>query len=157
MAEFVLDTGDKAREFASLDSFTQGYIEALFFTESGCFDKSEIDSAEAQESIAEGTADGELPSDSGFADLSPAALASILEDCEAFQNKARDLLAAAYARDYETEQAGRDFWFTRNRHGVGFWDRQELESGNLGNMLSHIAKGFGEVNCYWHDSLVGVD
>jgi hypothetical protein len=37
------------------------------------------------------------------------------------------LLDLAYARDYDPEQAGCDYWFTRNGHGVGFWDRDALD------------------------------
>jgi hypothetical protein len=41
--------------------------------------------------------------------------------------KAADLLALAYDRDdYNEEQAGRDYWFTRNGYGVGFLDREQL-------------------------------
>ena len=38
------------------------------------------------------------------------------------------------------EQAGRDFWFTRCGHGVGFWDRG---LGATGDELSEIARKFG--------------
>jgi hypothetical protein len=58
---------------------------------------------------------------------------------------AADLLELAYARDYTEEQAGRDFWFTRQGHGTGFWDRDELEPEELGDKLSDRAKRFGEV------------
>lgn len=156
MPEFVLDRGDResADEFDALPEFVQGYIEALFFTETSCYSMDEIDSYEAQESIAEGTADGVLPSDSGFADLSEAALASIMADCSKFEREAASLLESAYARNYEPAQAGRDFWFTRNGHGVGFWDRDELKTDSLGRSLSDIAGKFGEVNPYWSESQV---
>lgn len=42
-------------------------------------------------------------------------------------------------------QHGHDFWLTRNRHGVGFWDRGY---GEIGKRLSDAAKAFGEVNAY---------
>jgi hypothetical protein len=68
---------------------------------------------------------------------------------------------------YSEEQAGRDFWFTRQGHGVGFWDREELNRdiakredgtftddgeteglpflGSLGDLLSEYAQEAGEV------------
>lgn len=91
--------------FGDLDAFTQGYIEALFFTET----------------------ESALHGECGFSDLAPDSLASIIDDCEAFQRETAALLAEAYARGYAAEQAGRDYWFTRNGHGVGFWDRDALK------------------------------
>lgn len=40
---------------------------------------------------------------------------------------------------YTEIQAGRDFWFTRNGHGVGFWDRG---LGEIGDLLSERC-GYG--------------
>ena len=40
---------------------------------------------------------------------------------------------------------GHDLWLTRNGHGAGFWDRKELEEGDLGDKLTAIAKGMKEV------------
>lgn len=119
MPEFILDHGspEAARAFRKLDSFTQGYVEAMFFTDTGTGD------------------DGDLQNAS-FAELAPSTLDSIIADCEAFQRITRRLLDVAYERGYEEEQAGRDFWFTRNGHGVGFWDRRVLEAGSLGDRLS---------------------
>lgn len=122
-----------------LDSFTQGYIEALFFTseEQLC---EESDGARHMPDVAVNLATMEshfVGGDSfGFADLAPSALADIIADCEAFQRDHAALLQLAYARDYDAEQAGRDYWFTRNGHGVGFWDRDALEQGDLGKRLS---------------------
>ena len=70
---------------------------------------------------------------------------------------------------YCEEQAGRDFWFTRQGHGAGFWDREELRRdlakrddgtwtdtgeeeglpfwGSLGDELSDLAIEAGEVYC----------
>lgn len=40
MPEFILDMGspDGAKSFAALDDFTQGYVEAAFFTNTGAGD-----------------------------------------------------------------------------------------------------------------------
>ncbi|WP_436357941.1 hypothetical protein [Brevundimonas sp. CEF1] len=116
--------------WASLDAFTQGYIEALFFTEEEQLCE-ESDGARNMPDVAINTATMEshfVGGDSfGFSDLAPGALARIIADCEAFQRVNAAALAEAYARDYDAEQAGRDYWFTRNGHGVGFWDRDALE------------------------------
>lgn len=40
---------------------------------------------------------------------------------------------------------GHDFWLTRNGHGVGFWDRNEIDD-EVGQKLTDIAKEFGEVH-----------
>lgn len=130
MPEFILDTGtvETARAFAALDSFTQGYIEALFFT-----DEEQLceESGREMPAVAFNMATMEsrfVGGDSpGFADLAPETLARIVADCAAFQATHAALLEEAYGRDYEADQAGRDFWYTRNGHGVGYWDRKELE------------------------------
>lgn len=122
MPEFILDLGDtmSARAFRDLDAFTQGYIEAMFFTETGTGD------------------DGELE-DATFADLAPETVEQIVSECTAFQEAASALLELAYERTgYDAERAGRDFWFTRNGHGAGYWDRTELDADNLGDQLSAV-------------------
>lgn len=135
MPEFVLDHGnaESAAQFRALDAFTQGYIEALFFTdeeqlceESGRDMPAVAFNLETMESRFVG---GDSP---GFGDLAPETLARIIADCAAFQTANAALLDSAYNRDdYKAEQAGRDFWFTRNGHGVGFWDRTQLESDTV--------------------------
>lgn len=167
MPEFILDAAGavESYSFGDLDAFAGGYIEALFFTsqEVGT-DRDTFDSSEGSP----------LPGDAGFEDLAPAALALIIADCAAFQRAAADPLARAYETGYGEEQAGRDFWFTRNGHGVGYWDRKELDvdhkafgsprvddptwsdyaaarKHSLGARLSELACNAGEVDCEWGD------
>lgn len=108
MPEFQMN-GKDAPEFQALDDFTQGYIEAAFFTQSGEED------------------DGGTIGDKGFQDLAPETLQSMIEDCAQFQFTHRPALTAlrllSEEPDSEIERrAGADFWFTRNGHGCGFWD-----------------------------------
>lgn len=49
-------------------------------------------------------------------DIHADTLAVMVKDCEDFQS-----FAGPFIADRE-EQAGRDFWLTRNGHGAGFWD-----------------------------------
>lgn len=107
--------------FFSLDTFTRAFIEALFWTESGN--------------------DG-IPADAGYADLAPRALEAIVADCARFQAVNAILLESAYRRDgYDAARAGHDYWLTRNGHGAGFWDRDELAEDDLGDRLA-AACGF---------------
>ncbi|BAM87665.1 hypothetical protein S58_16570 [Bradyrhizobium oligotrophicum S58] len=139
MPEFVLNVNDY-RAFQKLDAFTRGYIEALFFTdEEQLCDESDRD----MPSVAIDTATMEprfVGGDSpGFDDLAPETLAAIIADCEAFQRVHADLLDAAYEHggergSYDSERAGNDFWYSRNGHGVGFWDRG---LGDIGDALSN--------------------
>lgn len=134
MPKFILDRGtaDAGKRYAALDSFTQGYIEAMFFTNASDPD------------------DGDL-CDATVADLAPDTWKRIVADCEAFQAKAAALLEQAYQRDdYDEMQAGRDYWFTRNGHGVGFWDRQQLDADKLGDRLSDLCR-HTEVDIYKGD------
>lgn len=133
MPEFVLDTSGAVQcdartrfeptKWADLPYMVRGYIEALFFTDSEHGSTRDADGGRAWNPET----DSSLPGDVAFADLDGAALARILDDCHAFEAQAADLLELADANGYDSEQAGRDFWFTRNGHGVGFWDREALE------------------------------
>lgn len=150
MPQFILEsagtveTSGAVLEFRDLDEFTRGYIEALFFTEN----EPGVTSAEVftragkfrkawRDRVAEGQIN-EIPDDYGFADLAPETLQEIMADCDKFQKANESTLSQAYDcpapddpgfdelrtnPDYSPEQAGRDLWFTRNGHGVGFWDR----------------------------------
>lgn len=112
---------------SKLDDFTKGYVEAMFFTD--CHH----DNPELEYKTVD--------------DLAPETLEKMIEDCAAFRasllkdESGQNYLDLAYdcaARGYDETQAGHDFWFTRNGHGVGFWDRG---LGVVGEKLSE-ACGF---------------
>lgn len=132
MPEFVLNTAVSSSAYDALDDFAKGFIEAAFFTEichGNEFTMSKWWNKKTQHAVSEGQADGCLPSDCGVAQLHPDAIATIAKFCSAFQVKAAKLLQQAYERDdYDESQAGRDLWFTYNGHGVGYWDREQLEN-----------------------------
>lgn len=126
MPEFHIDLGspEGARAYGALDPFTRSYFEALFFTDSG------------QE-------EGQL-GDATFADFYDLALARQIEECSKFQRDNTKLLADAIgAGECDIEHAGRDFWYTRNGHGCGFWDGDW--PAPYGDRLSDAAEDFREV------------
>ena len=49
------------------------------------------------------------------------------------------------------EQAGHDFWLTRNGHGSGFWDKPEIYGEKNSQVLTEISKEFGQVWTYISD------
>ena len=177
MPEFIADTDGTVHglEWADLCDFTQGYIEAMLFTETAeSVSMVEWFDPENQAALDAGTISGSIPGDSGFGDIHPDTFDRIQADCIAFEHRAAHLLIEAHNRGYDRAQAGRDFWFTRNGHGVGFWDRNVLDDSDsaylaagspkvgdpawpaylaarensLGNRLTATAKDFGEV---WAD------
>lgn len=77
--------------------------------------------------------------------ITPATLANMREDCEAFVKANIKLLIKA---NYTEAQTGHDFWLTRNHHGVGFWGRG---LGKVGDKLAKAAELFEEVNLYVGD------
>lgn len=77
-------------------------------------------------------------------DIDPDTLQRMIDDCAAFQKDNADDLANARSDDYN----GHDFWLTRNRHGVGFWDR---DLGEVGDRLTKAAHACGEVDLYVGD------
>lgn len=76
-------------------------------------------------------------------DFAPEALVMAKADCEEFRIKADDLLDGI-----DDEQAGHDFWLTREGHGAGFWDRG---LGEVGDKLTDIAHKFGCGDLYVGD------
>jgi hypothetical protein len=138
MPQFHLDYGtpEAARVYTSLDEFTQGYIEAMFFTDTSTGD------------------DGEL-ADASFAELAPETLEKIKRDCERFQTDNAALLESVYGQrgkyedsDYDAIKAGRDLWYTRNGHGTGYWDRG---LDDLGQTLTDRTKTMTGVDLYRGD------
>jgi hypothetical protein len=143
MSEFILDYGtpDAEARVKACSPFVRGYIEAMFFTDTGTGDDAENNLEHAN-----------------VHELSASAWERITRDCENFQSYAKAWLIHAYeADDYSEEQAGRDFWYTRNGHGVGFWDRPQLEhtawhrKDSLGNALSEMCERYGDATLYRGD------
>jgi hypothetical protein len=76
-------------------------------------------------------------------DIAAETLAEMTADCLAFYDECADDLAGMAA-----EQAGQDFWLTRNRHGAGFWDRG---LGPVGDRLTAACRPYGSVDLYVGD------
>lgn len=95
--------------------------------------------------------DGE-PLDANYSvtDLSPLAVASMAEDCAAFQRDNAKMLATCGLSD---ERAGHDFWLTRNGHGSGFWDEyfDESEQAAACEVLSEACALVGSSDLYVGD------
>jgi hypothetical protein len=87
-------------------------------------------------------------------DWAPGESDKLEDDCLDFINSnTADLLEYADKKSHapgydEFECAGHDFWFTRNGHGAGFWDRG---LGELGNRLTAASKVYGGVDLYLGD------
>lgn len=118
MPEFFSQAAVDAGE--GCDPFTKGYIEAAYFTDTGPDDEADPETG-----------------------LDPESLRKAIEECKAFQSENASALKRAYSTGYTETQAGHDFWFTRNGHGVGFWDR---DLGDVGDKLSDAAHAYGERN-----------
>ena len=115
------------------DEFTTAYIEAALWS-----------------SIEESSGHS-LDRNYTAADVAPETLARMVADCAAFQvaNEAHICdgnVTTSYSAD---EQAGHDFWLTRNGHGAGFWDGAWDES--VSKILTDAAHAFGEFDLYVGD------
>ena len=99
------------QEWGAIPSFCQGYFEAMFAVEDDL-------------------------GDAGFYQLSREAFDKSITDCLQFQ--LITMTALAMVSDiYNPNQAGVDFYLTRNGHGVGFWDRG---LGVIGDELTAICE-----------------
>lgn len=123
-----------------LDKMVRGYCECALFADCGPDDEThdkEWSQALTEQSVA---------------------------DCAAFLvyiNEQKPGLLDAIAEnaaEYSDERFGHDFWLTRNGHGAGYWDREELKFGPVhgstieaGDALSTLAEQRGSVDLYVGD------
>lgn len=110
-----------------LDAFTRNYLTAALFTED-----TDPRSGEFEEH-----------GDWTIANIEEASLNKMIDDCATFQTLYGALI------DGDEEHAGRDFWYTRNGHGCGFWDGDWAEE--IGETLTMAAHGYGEQDLYIGD------
>jgi hypothetical protein len=129
-----------------LDKFTQAYIECALWSSTAY--GSEDEKADIEEN-------GEGHFDASFercnfdvSDISEKTLKAIAADCQDFQDTNAELLWQYYEQGYGEDNAGHDFWLTRNGHGAGFWDRG---LGDIGRQLTDMANPYGEFNLYVGD------
>jgi hypothetical protein len=88
--------------------------------------------------------DGESLDVHDVADIAPATLAEMVADCKAFQVSHHDDISD------DLEQAGHDFWLTRNGHGAGFWDGDWPD--NVGKRLTEASEVYGEYNLLYDET-----
>lgn len=126
MPEFHSDAAEFATE--SCSDFVKGYITAAYFTDTGGIEKPSSETT-----------------------LSDEAFRDALGDCDDFQRAAKSLLNAAYeSGEYTEMQAGHDYWFTRNGHGVGYWCRDGLDDV-IAAQLTALAHKDGTIDLYEGD------
>lgn len=106
-----------------LDNFVRAYLECALWSS---------------------TDDEGNPLDTGhdLSDISEKTITEAIDDCNSFRESVGDMLT-----EWSDEQAGHDFWLTRNGHGAGFWDRGR----KFGDELTKLAHPFGEVYLYVGD------
>lgn len=95
-------------------------------------------------STDESTPEGGEPLDENYtdSDLAPEAMEKVRNDCNSFYDRAGALLD-----EWDDEQAGHDYWLTRNGHGAGFWDRGK----DAGAALTELAHADGTCDAYVGD------
>lgn len=83
------------------------------------------------------TEDDGTPIDTNYSieDIDERSIGRMVADCYKFLESADD----SEFDDYN--QAGVDFWLTRNHHGSGYWDGDYPETGDA---LTQLAHSFGE-------------
>jgi hypothetical protein len=68
-------------------------------------------------------------------------IAKARADCADFVNE-----NSAALEGIDPEQAGHDFFLTRNRHGAGFWDRG---LGERGKLLTEASHAYGSADVFF--------
>jgi hypothetical protein len=120
----------KAKMDIKMDTFMQAYVEAALWSSTDDNDDA-LDKNYSVSDIAEDTLD------------------QMRADCEKFKKENEVLYDKG---GWDDEQAGHDFWLTRNGHGAGFWDRAGKFDKEVGEKLTKAAKEYGTV-----DLIVGDD
>lgn len=101
-----------------------------------------------------------LDGNHGIDDIAESARDKTQTELAQFLTDNKELLELARATNYGLSsgdvsgfigQVGHDFLLTRNGAGVGFWDRQELYDGGLGEALSESSRSFGTADFYIGD------
>lgn len=108
-----------------LEIFTNEYITALMFTEN------------------EDNLSGQFYADNCSMELSQELKDQCAEDCKKFYDTMIVLGYNPQTTD-DIEYYAHNFWYSRNGHGVGFWE-EELED------LQKLAEAFGEFYVYQGD------
>jgi hypothetical protein len=85
----------------------------------------------------------------GTEDINFNSLVVAHNDVNAFTKKAAELLNGMGTD--ELNQVGTDFWYTRNGHGTGFWDREKIYGEELAKALTDIAETFPSRHIYVQD------
>lgn len=150
LAKFAAEKGLFECDARKLDLIARGYLEAVAFTDGATGSEDALADLDLMRSGQGAWGDGEL--------------ARIFTDCDAFARQAQPIIARHIGfadleidtqtgrEGYTPEQVGRDFWLTRNGHGVGFWDRSFVPGGAaLGQELSTLADSFLPRDAYRGD------
>ena len=110
------------------DTLVSGYVAAMLFSTS-------VETDESDEVYLDSLV-------SGIEDFSPVAKRQIYKKCHEFLCKVNKK-GFTFAEE-QFEQAGMDFYYTCNGHGVGFWDRPEIYGADIAKILTEIADSFPE-------------
>lgn len=111
-----------------LDEFTQGYVACALWVGVRDEEGETVDGYESE-------------------DVDTGTLLTMKRECADFQ-EANDELLGQYYNHRTREDAGHDFFLTRNGHGAGFWDRG---LGEVGDELSDAARVYGDYDLYVGD------
>lgn len=126
-----------------MDRFVRAYIVCALWssTDNGFLGKDHPDNS------PEGESNGGDPLDKNFSvdDLPEETIKAMTEDCDRFRAK---VVAGPGFGPWDDDQAGHDFWLTRNGHGAGFWDRGH---GAIVGALTDLAESFGGCDLYVGD------
>ena len=102
--------------------------------------------------------EGNFVNDMTDYDFSDQAHQRIIHDVAAFCDANDAAISEAMSDGASANQIGNDLHFTRNGHGVGFWDRPEIYTTNTANRLTNAAKLMPSVHAYiGEDNLIYIE
>lgn len=88
-------------------------------------------------------------------DIAKESLEEARKDVDQFKSKSVELLKEM---DKDTlNRAGMDFWYSRNGHGTGFFDREELYGKEVSEKLQETSESFPTKNLFVEDGKVHIE
>lgn len=145
MPEFQLtrETREDRALWGELSDFERGYIEAAAFC--GLDEEEQLERFGTLDSVS-------------FEAFAPETIAAMAAECHAFLAGGAQAIidaldeseCAGRGEDSIEARAGRDFWYTRNGHGVGYWEPGRWPD-DVGAGLDRLAKAAGGRSLYFGD------
>jgi hypothetical protein len=135
-----------------IDAITANYLKAAVWTEQERLQEEDGEGVEdiEDDELREIMKGRDFDPDDAHKHFDEDAQLDAYEDVKSFMSKAAGLFDKGFD---DWENVGVDLWLNRNRHGSGFWDKENVYGWDgQADKLADIARGMGEKHVYIGDA-----